>query len=113
MIRIVPFQHLEGRSEQRSDGSGRLRIPLAVLIPGQTELRAFPMKEPDRLDRGQLDDLQDHLGWDGHSTFIVIPGPDRDIEPSGHFGPASIAEQFRAKITEPFGQLKLGSHRLG
>src|SRR5947208_16888413 len=77
------------------------------------ELRALAAEQPDRLDRGQLDDPEDDLGGDRHAVLVVVPGPDRNPECPGQVGASSFAIKFSTEAPQPIREPLLDLDRFG
>ena len=108
----LSLQELQGRPQQRADGHRRARAPVAAIRAPLAELGALAVQQPGRLDGGQFDDLQDHLGGHRHPRLVVVPGPDGDPQAAGHLRTAPLTEQLRAQARETLGQGQLCTHRL-
>ncbi len=104
----------QGRDRRAGEPLGRPgRVAGGRIRADFAELRPLAPEQPDRLDRGQLDDPQDDLGGDRHPILIIIPGPDRDPEGPGQVGTASLAVEFGAERPQPVGEAMLDPDRFG
>ena len=109
--RFLIFQQLESRSEQGTDGElGEAAAP-SRSVRGGRSLGPSPRKQPPRLDRGQLDDLQDDLRRDRDTTFIIVPGPDRNPQPPCHLRSTAFSVQIQTQSGQPFREVQLGTNR--
>src|SRR5271165_871567 len=75
------------------------------------KFRLFPVQEPTRLHRCELDDLQDDLSGDGYTTLVVVPGADGNSQPTGHLGPTAVSKQLRAQRGQTLGKSQLRTNR--
>ena len=62
---------------------------------------AFAGEQPDRVGAGLIDEGEQDLGRHGHAGLVVVPGPRRQVEASGQFGAAMLAEEFLADLAKP------------
>ncbi len=79
-----------GVSSERTADSASRRIALP-----------FAREQPDRVGPGLVDEREQHLGGDGHAGLVIIPGPGRQVQPSGQLGAAVLAEQLLPDLAEP------------
>ena len=95
--------------------SGGATRPTTAASAGRrrlAELRPPAVEQPDRLDRGQLDDPEDDLGGDRHAGLVVVPGPDRDPEPPGQVRAAPLADELDPELAEPLGDPAFDLHHV-
>jgi len=71
------------------------------------------MEQPHRLDRGQLNDPENHFSRNRHPSFIVVPGPHRDPQATSQLRPTPFTKQLGSESTEPFRQRVLGLDQVG
>ena len=59
-----------------------------------------PVKQPDRVGPGLLDEAEQDFGGHGHAGLVVVPGPGGQAQATCQLGAAVVAEDFLANFSQ-------------